>query len=214
VAEAEQGEAGASLPLAARDAFAELLMQTFGEPDRGAVLEAALAMATGAEPAGGSARARAAVCLHEAGFEESTRWRARAVATLGAYLDAARVAPVGTGLEQRLAQARVLFGARLYFEVHEVLEPAWLAARGEEKRWLQGLIQAAVAWHHWSTSNRRGATSLARAAADKLREAPSPWHGLPLAEVGSTIAAWATWLEGGGGDPPPARAFETAARDG
>ena len=41
-------------------------------------------------------------------------------------------------------RAAALFDAGLYFEVHEVLEPHWMAADGPEREALQGLIQIAV----------------------------------------------------------------------
>ena len=46
----------------------------------------------------------------------------------------------GDGL---LDQAAVLWDLRLFFEVHEILEPAWIDAAGDEKRVLQALIRAA-----------------------------------------------------------------------
>ena len=42
-----------------------------------------------------------------------------------------------------LEQAAVLWDLGLFFEVHEILEPAWIEASGNEKRLLQALIRAA-----------------------------------------------------------------------
>ncbi len=42
-----------------------------------------------------------------------------------------------------MSQAAVLWDLHLFFEVHEILEPAWIAADGDEKRMLQALIRAA-----------------------------------------------------------------------
>ena len=42
-----------------------------------------------------------------------------------------------------LWQGLVLWDERLFFEVHEILEHAWLAAAGEEKAFLQAMIRAA-----------------------------------------------------------------------
>src|SRR5262249_29409904 len=44
-------------------------------------------------------------------------------------------------LTEALAHAAVLFDAGLAFEVHELLEPYWVRAQGEEREALQGLIQ-------------------------------------------------------------------------
>ena len=40
-----------------------------------------------------------------------------------------------------------LWRAGRYYEVHEVLEPYWLKATGEERRLLQGVILLAAALH-------------------------------------------------------------------
>ena len=64
--------------------------------------------------------------------------------------------PAGAPLEMALGQAALLFDGRLYFEVHELLEPYWLRAAGRERETLQGLIQVAVGFHHLSNGNGRG----------------------------------------------------------
>jgi hypothetical protein len=42
-----------------------------------------------------------------------------------------------------LDQAAVFWDLELFFEVHEILEPAWIKATGDKKRLLQALIRAA-----------------------------------------------------------------------
>jgi hypothetical protein len=61
-----------------------------------------------------------------------------------------------------------LFNSGRFFECHEALEEAWLAASGEQKTFLQGLIQLAVAFHHLRRSNRHGASRLLAAGMEKL----------------------------------------------
>ena len=53
-----------------------------------------------------------------------------------------------------------LFNAREFYDAHEVWEDVWRESNGMEKQFLQGLIQAAVAFHHHSTGNVIGACSL------------------------------------------------------
>src|SRR3981081_3156347 len=53
-----------------------------------------------------------------------------------------------------------LFNRACFFDAHEVWEDVWRAAPPEEKKFLQGLIQIAVAFHHHSTGNIIGARSL------------------------------------------------------
>ena len=65
-------------------------------------------------------------------------------------------APLGVALEA----AALLFGAHLYFEVHELLEPYWLRAGGGDREALQGLIQVAVGFQHLANGNVNGARAL------------------------------------------------------
>lgn len=85
-------------------------------------------------------------------------------------------------LRETVAAAATLFDAGLYFEVHEVLEPRWVAASGEEREALQGLIQVAVAWQHFANGNLAGAGSL-------LVEGGARLHGRRL--LGTDLDAFA-----------------------
>ena len=44
-----------------------------------------------------------------------------------------------------------------FFEAHEVWEELWQEDHGPSRKFLQGLIQAAVALHHFGNGNIRGA---------------------------------------------------------
>jgi len=68
-----------------------------------------------------------------------------------------------------LDAAATLFDAHLYFEVHELLEPAWRAAHGSDRDALQGLIQVAVGYQHLANANLAGARALLREGRDRLR---------------------------------------------
>jgi len=64
------------------------------------------------------------------------------------------------GRTTALSKAVCLFNHHLFFEVHEILEEQWKQEEGEERLFLQGLIQIAVAFHHLHNNNFRGATAL------------------------------------------------------
>lgn len=68
-----------------------------------------------------------------------------------------------------------------FFECHEVLEALWLEAAGDDKVFLQGLIQTAVSFHHLRRGNLAGAARLLRAAIAKLAR-PSRWRDLITVE--------------------------------
>jgi len=85
--------------------------------------------------------------------------RERARRAAGALADRPALA-AETDLGQALQAAGLLFDAGLHFEVHEVLEPHWMAAQGDAREALQGLIQIAVAYQHLANGNHAGARSL------------------------------------------------------
>lgn len=85
-------------------------------------------------------------------------------------------------LTQALRKGIALFNHRLFFEVHEVLEGQWSQAAGEEKQFLQGLIQIAVAFHHLENQNLRGALSLLHDGIEKIAPYRPAFLGVELAE--------------------------------
>jgi hypothetical protein len=76
-----------------------------------------------------------------------------------------------------LDRAAALANHGLFFEVHELLEPAWFRATEPTRTALQGLIQIAVAFHHLANGNREGARSLLALGLAKTAEAG---RSLPL----------------------------------
>jgi len=69
-----------------------------------------------------------------------------------------------------------LFNEAHFFDAHEILEDIWRAAPPENKKFVQGLVQVAVAFHHYSTGNRVGMRSVLERAVRNLRE-PSGTFG-------------------------------------
>src|SRR5690349_19335468 len=61
-----------------------------------------------------------------------------------------------------------LFNEQKFWHAHEAWEEHWLRASGEEKTFLQGLIQLAAAYHHVQRGTLRGAVRLFDAALAKL----------------------------------------------
>jgi hypothetical protein len=57
------------------------------------------------------------------------------------YTDALKRLPTNT--DDYLAIAVILWDLKLFFEVHEILEPEWIKAQGDKKLLLQALIRAA-----------------------------------------------------------------------
>jgi uncharacterized protein len=73
-----------------------------------------------------------------------------------------------------------LFNDEEFFECHDVLEELWAETLGEEKKFLQGLIQASVALFHFGNENLGGARKLCDSCLEKLEPYGSSYMGLNL----------------------------------
>ncbi len=63
-------------------------------------------------------------------------------------------------LRKAMAETALCFNAGLFFEAHEHLEHFWMAQpKGHTKRFLQGLIQISVGFHHAHSGNYDGAVN-------------------------------------------------------
>ena len=75
-------------------------------------------------------------------------------------------------LNQPLAVALAIWDRGLFFEMHEYLEPYWMAATGDEKKFLQALIRAAGVYVHLGRGNLSAARRLAGKAVAVLDSCP------------------------------------------
>ena len=67
-----------------------------------------------------------------------------------------------------------------FFESHEVWEELWSDEQGPSRRYYQGLIQAAVALHHFGNGNIRGARKLNTSCRKYLDDYRPGYLGLDL----------------------------------
>jgi predicted metal-dependent hydrolase len=95
-----------------------------------------------------------------------------------------------------------LFNRAAFFEAHEALEDVWRAAPRPEKKFLQGLIQVAVALHHHGNGNLAGARSVLRRASRNLSLYPEDFGGIHSVRLLHSIAEWQSALDEG--TPVPA----------
>jgi hypothetical protein len=200
-------ESVVELPLATRDALVHLLLADLGSLTGAAgVLAASHALqahSEAADPHSVLASAGLMTALDRvprAGTADMAALLTAVRARLRRYSDALAHAPRGIDLDTRLAQARALLAHALFFEVHEVLEPPWRAAGGDERRVLQGLIQAAVAWHHGARGRSAPALRAAAAASAKLADAQPLWRGFPIAALRAQLDAYRATLTRGAPD--------------
>jgi predicted metal-dependent hydrolase len=67
-----------------------------------------------------------------------------------------------------------------FFEAHETWEELWTEYRGPLRRYYQGLIQAAVALHHFGNGNIRGAKKVYVSSRAYLEDFRPACQGLDL----------------------------------
>jgi predicted metal-dependent hydrolase len=83
-----------------------------------------------------------------------------------------------------------LFNAGRFFDCHEAWEEVWKPARGRDKLFYQGMIQAAVAILHVERGNLRGARSTWQKARFKLYSFPAEHRGIALGELREAVDAF------------------------
>lgn len=95
-----------------------------------------------------------------------------------------------------------LFNRAEFYDAHEVLEDVWRPSAEPEKKFLQALIQAAVALHHHSTGNVVGCRSLMARALRNLQGYPEGFCGVELASLRAALGDWQQALAEGAPLPP------------
>lgn len=88
-----------------------------------------------------------------------------------------------------------------FFAAHECWEILWRKCQGEEKMFLQALIQMAGAFYHWQRGNRRGAVALLGASLRRLEPFRPAFGGVDVARLHGELLRWRERLEGGAAEP-------------
>lgn len=90
-----------------------------------------------------------------------------------------------------------------FFAAHEVLEDAWRDAPEPDRKFLQGLIQVAVAFHHRSRGNMVGFRSVLARACGNLSSYPDVYRRAHLAALLSNLEQWRVAVEDNPSTLPP-----------
>lgn len=191
-------------PLPLRNALAELTIAALHDDDAAA----ALARLCGGEEQRGVARLVEAHLVEPDGtlLAVHAPWADAVGAHVGRALAArsARVRAVaGDATVEAIRDAVALWNARLFFEVHEVLEAVWKTASGPLRQGLQGAIQVGVAYHHLAHDNSRGARTLMRDGRARLLDVDAAVLApLDVAALLADTGVWETSLLHGRPLPP------------
>ena len=180
---------GGPLPLPLRNRLAELILEAF-EPGTARATLLALARVLAAD--GGSVDTADADRLLALGWFEAVAPAAASGSSARTGLTVRRSPIARDGQRRRSGSGGILDGETtwsllgraaslanhgLFFETHELLEPAWFKAAEPARTALQGLIQVAVGFHHLESGNRAGARSLLDLGVSKVAAAGA---ALPL----------------------------------
>jgi len=84
---------------------------------------------------------------------------------------------------EELLQAVHEFNSGAWFECHETLEELWVGAKGELRDFYQGMLQLAVAQHHWRAGNFKGALILLKGGGDLLSRVAPVCQGVDVAAL-------------------------------
>jgi len=82
--------------------------------------------------------------------------------------------------DERYLAGILCFNRGEFFEAHEVWEDLWMACPSAERRFIQSLIQAAVALYHWGNGNRAGADRLLASGRRYMEPYRPKYHGLDV----------------------------------
>lgn len=96
-----------------------------------------------------------------------------------------------------------LFQEGHWFEAHESLELAWKKTPlGDQRRFLQGLIQLAVSLEHARRGNQEGARRLWQKGTSKMEGLPAVYEGVALQKLLSDFENYFAEESGGNKAPP------------
>ena len=75
------------------------------------------------------------------------------------------------------------FNQRQFYECHDTLEAIWIEAPEMDKRFYQGILQVAVACHHLSNLNLRGAIILLGEAVRRLCDYQPDYYNVDVEQL-------------------------------
>ena len=89
------------------------------------------------------------------------------------------------------------FNKGFYFECHDTLEELWMETVGNDRLFLQGLIQVSVGFYHFGNSNYKGAVSQFMKGLQKLQRYRPGHRGIELEDFMERVGWWLERAEEG-----------------
>ncbi len=97
-----------------------------------------------------------------------------------------------------------LFNRGDFYECHDTFEEIWLQESSDRQPFLQGLIQAAVAFHHYRHGKSGAARTMLRLSLEKLSGYPDAAEGIDLSRLRGELETWKRALDQSLSSPRPA----------
>ncbi len=88
-----------------------------------------------------------------------------------------------------------LFNQENFYECHDTVEVIWLEESSDEQPFFQGIIQSAVAFHHYQHDKWGAARFMLELAIGKLCGYPDDHHGPRLQEFFGEFQGWKLALD-------------------
>jgi len=88
-----------------------------------------------------------------------------------------------------------LFNAGSFYECHDAIEEIWIQESSDRQPLLQGLIQSAVAFHHYQHRRYGAARAMLDLAIRKLEHCPLAYQGIQVSEFLAEIRRWKAALD-------------------
>ena len=104
----------------------------------------------------------------------------------------------GKAPPSELVQAVEEFNRGEWFQCHETLEELWVGQQGELRDLYQGVLQIAVALHHWRNGNFKGAVILLQGGGDCLKHVSPVCLQLDVARLRDDAAVFLRSLSAAG----------------
>lgn len=97
--------------------------------------------------------------------------------------------------EAEFSEGVALFNQERFYECHDAIEEIWLQESSDQRQFLQGLIQAAVAFHHYQQGKWGAARSMLRLSIEKLEDCPESLRGVAVSPLRIELNRWKSALD-------------------
>lgn len=98
-------------------------------------------------------------------------------------------------LHAQLEKGLRLFNEGRFYECHDAIEEVWLQESSDRQPFLQGIIQAAVAFYHFEQGRWGAARSMFRMAIEKLEGCPDNVEGVQTGGLVEDLRQWKSLLD-------------------